>query len=174
MQQRVYDDDKAILLGSGWMISFGLPMSSSGHGIRDNAGVIECKSVGGSWTPVGSDPADLTQLILQVGTISTTVGLHTLQIGTISGTVGLNTLAIGTVSNSLGLLSLQVGTISGSLSGLLNTFSATHAAPQVVTGTFTGTVNVFGTLTSVLGNPNAWFEIYIGATPYLMPLYALS
>lgn len=155
------------------MISFGFPESASGYGIRENAGSIQIKNSGGSWAAPGS-AADLTLLTLQVGTISTTVGLHTLQIGTISGTVGLNTLAIGTVSNSLGLLSLQVGTISGSLTSLLNTFSATHAAPQTITGTLTGTTPVFGNTSSYLGNPNAWGEVYFGSTPYLVPLYALS
>lgn len=35
-------------------INFGTGRSSSGYGLRDNAGVIELKNSGGSWSPLGS------------------------------------------------------------------------------------------------------------------------
>lgn len=126
---KIYDEDKAVLLGENWSIFFGLPMSSSGHGIRDNAGVIKVKNRGGAWS------SPIAESALQLGTISNSLSLLTLQVVTISGTVGLQTLQIGTISNS-------ISTLQNGPQLLNNTFSASDF---VGSGTMSWSVGSAGT-----------------------------
>jgi hypothetical protein len=48
----VYGD--ALLEGSSRYLNFGTTTGSSGYGIRDNAGTLEFKNSGGSWTGIGT------------------------------------------------------------------------------------------------------------------------
>jgi hypothetical protein len=154
---RLLENEKALLLGESWSIFFGLPLSSSGYGIRDNAGVIQVKNAGGNWTSpiaesalqLGTISNNLSLLTLAVGTNSGTIAAHTLQLGTMSGTIGLNTLAIGTLTTTVGLNTLAIGTMSNTIATVnLN-------ATGVVT--FTGSVNLGSFSASVGGTISGEF-----------------
>jgi hypothetical protein len=128
---RLLEDKKALLLGESWSIFFGLPLSSSGYGIRDNAGVIEVKNAGGSWT------SPIAENTLQLGTMSTTIGLHTLALASLS-----NTIVTGVISASGAV------TISGSVSH--GTYSASAGGTikgYITLNDISGTAYKFAVLT---------------------------
>ncbi len=50
----------SILSGSSLYLNFGATAGSTGYGIRDNAGVMEAKDSGGSWTPISQGISAVT------------------------------------------------------------------------------------------------------------------
>lgn len=116
-------------------INFGSGRSSSGYGIRDNAGVIEAKDSGGSWAPVTSGG----------GAPTTATYITQTPNGSLSAEQALSTLASALLLNTTGtgVLSAYAGTsCTNQFTRSLSALGAATCAAVSLTADVTGTLGV--------------------------------
>ena len=116
-------DDVPILLLNSYINFGGLLVGSDGYGIRDNNGVIEYKTEGGGWSPVGSGSGSISNtfetLVNNLNTYPFVINRTSGKISSIVYTVPAGEIT-QTITRTSGKISSRV--LSGDLPvGLLET-----------------------------------------------------
>jgi hypothetical protein len=134
-----------LLSGSNRYLNFGTATSSSGYGIRDNAGEMEYKNLGGSWASLGGQWTSTSTASIYysgkvgIGTQSPSWPIHVVSTGQVSfGAESSNTTATG--------FYLQNTSTNGRQYGFYSTGQASYngiASGSFVFRDFTGNADRF-------------------------------
>lgn len=151
-----------LIYGLNKYLNFGTITSMAGYGFRDNAGVMEVKSSGGSWQPIGtgSGSGTVTSVDVSGGTTGlTTSGGPVTGSGsiTISGT--LNVANGGTGANTLS------GILKGNGTSPVSTAAAGTDYQAPITLTTTGSAGAATFVGNTLNVPQYAGTTYTGTYP---------
>jgi hypothetical protein len=154
-----------LIFGSDKYLNFGSDSGTSGYGFRDNAGVMEFKNAGGSWTAFGGGGGGGT--VTSIATAGLISGGTITSSGTITTSINTGVL-VGRSTAGVGVMEeITVGTgltlAGGTLSTSAGTITGSGANTQIAV--WTGATTQAGYNAFTWNNATGRFQITNGASP---------